>query len=79
MKHYLLFLAMLPGTTQQIFAQAVILLINGKIFTADTGNLYVQALAIKGNKTGIYSTAAENCSLAKSNSRRQAAVRVANN
>lgn len=49
-KYYVLLLIVLISTTKQTFAQADILLYNGKIFTADTGNLYVQALAIKGNK-----------------------------
>lgn len=36
---------------QQLSAQSAdIILTNGKIFTSDTNNLYVQALAIKGNK-----------------------------
>jgi predicted amidohydrolase YtcJ len=41
---------------------ADIILINGKIFTSDTGNLYVQALAIKGNR--ILATG-ENASIQK--------------
>src|SRR5436189_2724065 len=36
---------------ERMLAQkADIILTNGKIFTADTAHLYVQALAIKGNK-----------------------------
>ena len=36
---------------EEILAQkADIILTNGKIFTSDTTHLYVQALAIKGNK-----------------------------
>ncbi len=43
----LLFLAMNGSILGQ---KADIILTNGKIFTSDTNNLYVQALAIKGNK-----------------------------
>lgn len=39
------------GFISPVFSQkADIILFNGKIFTADTSRLYVQALAIKGNK-----------------------------
>ena len=51
MKKYVLLLAILIIIKQQASAQtADIVLTNGKIFTSDTVQLYVQALAIKGNK-----------------------------
>jgi predicted amidohydrolase YtcJ len=50
MKKYILLFAILIIAKQQSSAQADIILVNGKIFTSDTAQLYVQALAIKGNK-----------------------------
>lgn len=50
MKSYILLSALLLISVQQILAQADIILTNGKIFTSDTNHLYVQALAIKGNR-----------------------------
>jgi predicted amidohydrolase YtcJ len=46
-----LLIILLAFVTMKGFAQrADLILINGKIFTSDKENLYVQALAIKGNK-----------------------------
>ncbi len=50
---YIFFFVLLFSTLFHLngFAQkADIILFNGKIFTSDTSNLYVEALAIKGNK-----------------------------
>lgn len=50
--HFFLSLLLLLSLTSNSNAQtrADLILTNGKIFTADTAHLYVQALAIKGNK-----------------------------
>jgi predicted amidohydrolase YtcJ len=47
----LLYLVMIIFSAASLFAQqADIIITNGKIFTSDTNKLYVQTLAIKGNK-----------------------------
>src|SRR4029079_14392160 len=48
--HPLLFVFSLVAWTSIFSQSADIILTNGKIFTSDTTQLYVQALAIKGNK-----------------------------
>ena len=50
-KIYSLLFAFLWVTETKTFSQAAdIILTNGKIFTADTNQLHLQAIAIKGNK-----------------------------
>ncbi len=45
------FIMLFAANPSTVFAQSAdVILINGKVFTSDTGQLYVQALAIKGNK-----------------------------
>jgi predicted amidohydrolase YtcJ len=54
-----------------IFAQSAdIILVNGKIFTADTTQLYVQALAIKGNRILTVGSNSEIEKLATTNTKR---------
>jgi predicted amidohydrolase YtcJ len=48
-RHEIVFVLII-SVTQSFAQQADIILTNGKIFTSDTTQLYVQALAIKGNK-----------------------------
>lgn len=63
----LLFLAKPPVVFSQ---SADIIFTNGKIFTSDTTQLYVQALAIKGNRILAVGTNAAINKLAKSNTRK---------
>ena len=58
-KFYLLPLLFLTMHESMLAQKADIILTNGKIFTSDTNNLYVQALAIKGNKIIAASTDVE--------------------
>ncbi|HEY0067024.1 MAG TPA: hypothetical protein VGB46_06675 [Flavisolibacter sp.] len=43
---------LLPLLSVSSARNADIVLVNGKIFTSDTDRLYVDGLAIKGNRTG---------------------------
>lgn len=65
-----LMVLLLTNTTKAIAQQADLILVNGKIFTSDPSNLYVQALAIKGNKILAVGSNTAIGKLASANTRR---------
>ena len=65
------FILLIIAKPPTIFSQSAdIILTNGKIFTSDTKKLYVQALAIKGNKILAVGTNADISKLAASKTKK---------